>query len=55
LNMSKDDLDLLLAVDVEGWKKEADDIAEYYKKFGSHLPPVLHEELGKLRKRLEKS
>jgi phosphoenolpyruvate carboxykinase (GTP) len=55
LNMSKDDLDLLLAVDVEGWKKEADDTAEYYTKFGTHLPPVLHDELGKLRKRLGKS
>ncbi|HKS36836.1 MAG TPA: phosphoenolpyruvate carboxykinase (GTP) [Verrucomicrobiae bacterium] len=46
------DLQQLLAVDVAGWKKEADDIAAYYAKFGDRLPKALNEQLDSLRKRL---
>jgi GTP-dependent phosphoenolpyruvate carboxykinase len=42
----------LLAVDIEGWKKEAEDIAENYAKFGGKLPDMLTEQLNNLRKRL---
>jgi len=46
------DLQQLLAVDIAGWKKEADDIAAYYAKFGDRLPQALNEQLDNLRKRL---
>jgi phosphoenolpyruvate carboxykinase (GTP) len=41
----------LTAVDVDGWRKEADSIAEFYAKF-DRLPAVLKDELAALRKRL---
>ncbi|MCM8776059.1 MAG: phosphoenolpyruvate carboxykinase domain-containing protein, partial [Candidatus Omnitrophica bacterium] len=46
------DLDLLLRVDIEGWKKEADDIGDYYRQFGDRIPRVLLHELTRLRQRL---
>jgi len=42
----------LLAVDVEAWKREADDTAVFFEKFGSHLPPALKQELADLKRRL---
>jgi phosphoenolpyruvate carboxykinase (GTP) len=52
LDMDKDDISQVLSIDVEGWKKETDDIAEYYVKFGDRLPKTLRDELDKLRSRL---
>jgi phosphoenolpyruvate carboxykinase (GTP) len=52
LDMSKDDIKQVLAIDLDGWKREADDIAEYYAKFGDRLPKTLRDELDKLRSRL---
>jgi len=52
LNGSRADLAELLAVDIEGWKKEAADVAENYKKFGSRLPAALEKELYNLSTRL---
>ena len=52
LNLPAENVKELLKVDKDGWKKEIDDIAENYKKFGSHLPPELSKELDELRKRL---
>lgn len=46
------DLKELLAVDVEGWKKEAENIAEYYAQFGHRLPAALQQQLNDLRQRL---
>jgi phosphoenolpyruvate carboxykinase (GTP) len=42
----------LLAVDAEGWKKETQDIAAYYAKFGRRLPAALEDQLRKLDQRL---
>jgi GTP-dependent phosphoenolpyruvate carboxykinase len=39
-------------VDTAGWKKEVEDVAANYAKFGSHLPKALNEQLDGLRKRL---
>ena len=39
----------LLNVDTETWKKEAEGIKEFYKKFGDKLPKELNEELAKKR------
>jgi phosphoenolpyruvate carboxykinase (GTP) len=52
LNVSGADLAELLAVDIEGWKREAAGVAENYKKFGSHLPPALEKALDHLSARL---
>lgn len=42
----------LLNVDTETWKKEAEGIKEFYKKFGDKLPKELNEELETLESRL---
>jgi phosphoenolpyruvate carboxykinase (GTP) len=52
LNLSAGDLGQLLSVDAAGWKKEADDIAAYFAKYGSGLPKPLTEQLDGLRQRL---
>ena len=52
LNLSADSLKQLLAVDVAGWKKEAENVAANYVRLGSHLPKALNDQLDGLRKRL---
>lgn len=42
----------LLNVDTETWKKEAEGIKEFYKKFGDKLPKELDAELASLESRL---
>lgn len=42
----------LLNVDTETWKKEAEGIKEFYKKFGDKLPKELEKELSALESRL---
>lgn len=42
----------LLNVDTETWKKEAEGIKEFYKKFGDKLPKELNDELASLESRL---
>ena len=51
LNLSNEALTLLTSVDVDGWKKEIDDICAYYGKF-DRLPAALHGQLQLLRQRL---
>ncbi len=53
LNISQADLTELLAIDVEGWKKEVDSVAESYSKFGGRIPEALNKELAALRDRLK--
>jgi len=52
LNMPPENIAELTSVDVPGWKKEIEDVASNYAKFGSHLPPALNQQLDELRKRL---
>jgi phosphoenolpyruvate carboxykinase (GTP) len=52
LNLSADNLKQLLAVDIAGWKKEAEGVAANYARLGSHLPKALNDQLDGLRKRL---
>ncbi|MCX7824421.1 MAG: phosphoenolpyruvate carboxykinase (GTP) [Verrucomicrobiae bacterium] len=52
LDLPSADVAEMLAVDVEGWKKEAQDIADYYAKFGDRLPAALRQQLEKLNQRL---
>jgi phosphoenolpyruvate carboxykinase (GTP) len=55
LPISEQDLKDLLSVDIAGWKAEADNIADNYSKFGTHIPAALRQELENLRARLTKA
>lgn len=52
LDISENALAELLAVDVNGWIKETEDIAESHQKFGARLPAALRQQLHELRARL---
>jgi phosphoenolpyruvate carboxykinase (GTP) len=52
LHLSDEDVNLLLAVDIPGWKHEIADVAANYAKFGDRLPKALTEQLNNLRKRI---
>ncbi|MGH3163895.1 MAG: phosphoenolpyruvate carboxykinase domain-containing protein, partial [Streptosporangiaceae bacterium] len=43
LEISQADLELLLTVDRQAWKLEADQIPEFFRGFGDHLPARLRE------------
>lgn len=51
-SVDKETLKGLLKVDTETWKKEAEGIKEFYKKFGDRLPKELNDELAALESRL---
>jgi phosphoenolpyruvate carboxykinase (GTP) len=52
LNLSAGSVQALTSVDKEGWKKEIEDVAANFQKFGSHLPEALDAQLKGLQKRL---
>ena len=52
INIPAEDLKDLLAVNIADWKKEIDDVAANYAKFGDHLPKQLSDQLDNLRRRL---
>jgi phosphoenolpyruvate carboxykinase (GTP) len=52
LNIPAENIRALTSVDVTGWRKEIDDVAANYARFGNHLPEVLNAQLDGLKKRL---
>ena len=52
LHLPAENVAQLTSVDVPGWKKEIDDVAANYAKFGGKLPSALSQQLEELRKRL---
>jgi phosphoenolpyruvate carboxykinase (GTP) len=52
LDVADEDLDLLLSVDPDTWRREADLVPEHFEQFGEHLPKELWAELDGLRARL---
>lgn len=54
LNVSDEDIQSLLNVDVQDWKAEIDEMRNYLKVFGDRLPKGISEELNALQGRLEK-
>ncbi len=52
LDMTDEELEQALRVDVEEWKAEIPQISEWFEKFGGTLPAVLWTELDGLRARL---
>ncbi|MCY7365022.1 MAG: phosphoenolpyruvate carboxykinase (GTP) [Frankiaceae bacterium] len=55
LDVPGQDLDLLLSVDTEVWKKEAALMPDYFGQFGDHLPQAIKDEHSALVERLEKA
>lgn len=53
LNISKETLKELTAIDVEGWKGEAEGLKQYFALFGDRLPQGVTQELLALGKRLD--
>jgi phosphoenolpyruvate carboxykinase (GTP) len=51
--ISRDDVNELLRVDVDGWLAELPLIEEYYAQFGDHLPKGFRDELLMMKDRLE--
>ncbi len=52
LNLPAENVQALTSVDTVGWRKEIDDVAANYEKFGSRLPAALKRQLDGLRQRL---
>jgi phosphoenolpyruvate carboxykinase (GTP) len=53
LNVSRNDLEQLLAVNLDEWRAELPLLAEHFGRFGDRLPHALSDELAALRKRLD--
>ena len=52
LTLNPEQVSTLLSVEVDGWLAEIPLIETYFKRYGDHVPPALHQELGKLKQRL---
>ena len=52
LDVSDEDMDKLLALDVEGWRAEVPGIREHYARFGDKLPAKLNAEVDRLEQQL---
>jgi phosphoenolpyruvate carboxykinase (GTP) len=52
LDLTAEQVDLLLTVDSEAWRDETEGIKPHYERFGDHLPAELWQELEKLQSRL---
>jgi phosphoenolpyruvate carboxykinase (GTP) len=52
LDLTADQIEQALRVDVEEWKAELPQIQEWFDKFGEQLPAVLWTELDGLKARL---
>jgi len=48
LDISQEDLDQLLAVDAEDWRREVTLLHDHYFQFGDHLPKALADQLAEL-------
>lgn len=53
-SVSEKSLEKLLEIDTYLWKKESENIEEFYKMFKEHLPGELRKELTNLKNRLDK-
>jgi phosphoenolpyruvate carboxykinase (GTP) len=52
LDLSRDALDKLFAIDRDDWYNETDNIASFFQKFGDRFPQPLWNQLEQLRQRL---
>jgi len=54
LSISRENIEQLLKVDVNDWKKELGSIREHFTKFGGRLPKAIWDELAALETRLSR-
>lgn len=54
IDVTSEDMDKLLEVNIDDWKQEMEEIKEFYKKFGDDLPSELREKVSTIQKNLEK-
>lgn len=54
IDVPREDLDELFAVDPASWLAEADLTEEFYRTFGGKVPPALYAELAALRYRMQR-
>ena len=52
LDVSDDDLEVLLTIDVEGWREAIPQIREHYARFGDDIPAALQLAVDTLERRL---
>jgi phosphoenolpyruvate carboxykinase (GTP) len=52
LDLTDEQLELLLSVDAEAWSEEAKSIPEHYERFGDRLPKALWQQYDALVQRL---
>ncbi|MBV9097095.1 MAG: phosphoenolpyruvate carboxykinase (GTP), partial [Frankiaceae bacterium] len=52
LDLTDEQISLLLTVDPEAWREEAAQVKPHYERFGDRLPAQLWDELAKLEARL---
>ncbi|MBI4418905.1 MAG: phosphoenolpyruvate carboxykinase (GTP) [Ignavibacteriales bacterium] len=55
LTISSDQMEVLTRVDRDGWEKESDEMAAFFRMFGDKLPAAIAEEHAKLRRNLKVS
>jgi len=55
LSISRETMKELLSVDSSEWLAEDQAVGEFFKKFGSHIPPAISEEQKALADRLSRS
>jgi phosphoenolpyruvate carboxykinase (GTP) len=53
LDLTDEQLDVLLTVDAETWREEAALIHPHYERFGTHTPAALWDQLAALEQRLQ--
>lgn len=52
LSIKSEDMQQLFQIDSVAWKNEVEELKNYYRLFGDHLPREIHEELQALENRL---
>jgi phosphoenolpyruvate carboxykinase (GTP) len=52
LDITENEMEALLSIQIDKWKTEAENVKNYYKIFGDRLPEGLKQELDNLEKRL---
>ena len=55
LQISQSDVDELFHIDLSAWKKEAEELKQYFQQFGEHLPSQIADQIQNLERRLSDS
>lgn len=55
LSVTRDQMKTLTALDREGWRREAEEMGAFFRKFGDKLPPAIRDEHARLARSLNSS